>query len=90
MYSGWRRGLDPFKFLTAHNLTKRNTSSLPEAMNWAGEIPRKKGKHVGGYLLHLEKELPKMQAGMGDLTDRHLDSGERVWPALGTAVPTGR
>lgn len=44
-----------------------------------GQIPR--------YLFHLEKDLPKMQPGMGNLTDRHLDSGEEVWPALGTGVP---
>lgn len=44
LYSGWRRDLDNIKLLTTHNLMKRNASSLPEAVNWAGE---NQGKREG-------------------------------------------
>lgn len=47
LYSGRRRDLDNIKLLITHNLTKRNASSLPEAVNWAGE---NQGKREGMWV----------------------------------------
>lgn len=38
---------------------QRNIFSLPEAMNWAGEIPREEGKQVGRYLPHRIQTYPE-------------------------------
>lgn len=46
---------------------KKNTSSLPEAMNSAGEIPREEGEIAGRHLLPPEADLPQTQIAIGNL-----------------------
>lgn len=60
------RGLANVKFLTTHSLMRRNSFSWPEAVNSAGEIPRKERRREDRYLLHPETDSPQMPAGTGN------------------------